>query len=78
MVHLQKKKLTGHFEIRASIAIEDVNLRLRKIHHIVNKFKSFVGTELPKIFDDTDHDIDEACGNYVGFLQQVRLVHFNI
>ena len=52
--------------------IQDVNPRLRKIQHIVNKFKSFVGTEVPKIFDDTDVDIDEACGNYVGFLQQVR------
>ena len=67
-----KKGLFKKENFRESVAIEDVNPGLRKIHHIVNKFKSFVGTELPKIFDDTDHDIDEACGNYVGFLQQVR------
>ena len=43
----------------------------RKIQHLVDKFKIFLAEEVPKVFGDSDHEIHDDCGNYVGFLQEV-------
>ena len=39
---------------------------------MVDKFKNFLAEEIPKVFSESDHEILDECGNYVGFLQQVR------
>ena len=39
---------------------------------MVDKFKIFVAEEISKVFSDSDHEMDQECGNYVGFLQKVR------
>ena len=39
---------------------------------MVDKFKNFLAEEIPKVFSDSDHEIHDEYGNYVGFLQQVR------
>ena len=44
----------------------------RKIQKMVDKLKIFLAEEVPKILSDSDYETNENCGNYVGFLQEVR------
>ena len=44
----------------------------RKIQNMVDKLKIFLAEEVPKIFSDSDYETHENCGNYIGFLQEVR------
>ena len=50
----------------------------RKIQNMVDKLKIFLAEEVPKIFSDSDYENHENCGNYVGFLQEVRSLFYKI
>ena len=39
---------------------------------MVDKLKIFLAEEIPKVFSDSDYKTHENCGNYVGFLQEIR------
>ena len=45
---------------------------------MVEKFKNFLAEEVQKVFSDSDYETNEDCGNYVGFLQEVCFILFQL